>query len=116
MTILEAGYRIYDHSLLPNDVEYYDFEASVGGRGIGDVVVTHNENRLELKTFGRTPYVYYAGHTDYATFDLSTVFYYDDEKNESARRQMDRFKTMIKQRKALMVENSQGSPLGAMFK
>ena len=105
MAIPDSGYVVYDPSF--PSVEYA-FDVAIGGRGTDDVITTHNENRVELRTFGSVPYVYYAGETDYVSFDLSTVFYYDDENKESARSQMDRFKRMVRKRKILMVENSQG--------
>lgn len=99
------SYVVYDPS---NPLKKYYFDKSVGSRGLEDVSVENVENRTELKTFGRFPYVYYAGHTDYAVFELSTVFIPDDEIGKTARQQVDEFRSLVKQRKTLTVENGQG--------
>ena len=100
-----AGYIVYDTS---NPTIAFQFDKAVGDRGIETVSTSKVENRLELKTFGKYPYVYYAGQTDYKVFDLTTVFIRDEENNISAREQVNNFKTLIKQRIPLAVEDSEG--------
>lgn len=100
-----TGYAIYDPS---NTVTKYRFDKAVGSRGTSEVDVTKNENRLELRTFGRFPYVYYAGETDFATFNLTGTFIYDEETGKTPREQVDELKALIKQRKTLWVDNGQG--------
>lgn len=113
--MIEAGYRIYkkpkkdENGVIDWDsVIYYNFDKSVGGRGTTSVSTSNENNRLELKTFGRTPYVYYAGETDYDKFSLVGAFHYNEETGETARQQVDRFKQLVKRREILVVENSQG--------
>ena len=86
----------------------YPFDKTTSGRGVEDIGVENVENRLELRTFGKFPYVYYAGHTDFVIFELSTIFVRDELTGESARSQVDKFKKLIKKRKILWIENGQG--------
>lgn len=103
--MIDAGYLIYRR--VDNPTIKYEFDKSIGGRGVESVSTRHNNNRTQLTTFGKVPYVYYAGATDFVEFNLSTVFYYNNETNETARSQANRFKEMIDRRETLIVENSQ---------
>ena len=102
--MIDAGYIIYDHI---DEGVSYPFDKTLGS-GIDSVSQGNEDNRLELKTFGRFPYVYYAGKTDYATFELSTVFTYNEQTGVSARQQVDEFSRLVKTRRSLTVDNSQG--------
>lgn len=97
------SYTIYDPSASSTR---YHFDKSTNSRSIDTVSVDKVENRLELKTFGRFPYIYYAGETNYRVFDLTTVFVDEDDKN--CRDQVDDFKAMLMKRVPLVVENAQG--------
>ena len=97
------SYIIYDPSASSTR---YHFDKSTNSRSIDTVSVDKVENRLELKTFGRFPYIYYAGETNYRVFDLTTVFVDEDDKN--CRDQVDDFKAMLMKRIPLVVENAQG--------
>lgn len=105
----DAGYQIY-HPSSPS--KRYDFDKGAGG-GIPTVSTGQEENRLELKTFGSRPYVYYAGHTDYATFDLNGVFVteYGDDGHTIVKRAktiFEEFKSLLRHREPLIVVNSMG--------
>ena len=105
-----GGYRIYDEDE-PN-VKYYFNKSS---KNAGTAQYTLNQNRQELVTFGRVPFVYYAGETYYTTIKLDTIFvdnYYYDENNNlttlTVREQVNNFKALLKKRIPLVLENSQG--------
>ena len=114
---LEAGFEIYG---LNSSKKYY-FETTTNS-GIDMVNMKKNENRLELRNFGKMPYVYYSGHTNYRTFELTTIFT-DLEKgdfecdgidgevevfvNKTCREQVDEFKALLMERKPLIVYNTQ---------
>lgn len=102
----DTGYVIYSNT--GSSGEKFKFNKSTGGRGVNSINVKHNNNRTQLTTFGRVPYVYYAGSTDFVEFNLKTVFHYDYDTGETARAQVDRFKSLIDNRETLVVENSQG--------
>lgn len=98
---IDAGYIVYDPSS-PLIKYYFD-----KGFSTDNISVTNIENRLELKTFGRFPYIYYAGQTNYAVFELTTIFMPDDKTGLTARQQVDNLKSLVKKRKPLTIENSQ---------
>lgn len=106
--VIDTGYVVYNPS---NPSDKYFFDKTVGSSGSRDVNISNMENRLELKTFGRFPYVYYPGKTDYLVFELSTVFIPDEYSGKTARKQIDEFKALIKKRIPLMVENGQGQQI-----
>ncbi len=56
---------------------------------------TINKSRSVTNTFGRFPHVYYAGHTNYETFTLSTLFV--PEPNKTAHQQYDNFVAKLSQ-------------------
>lgn len=99
----ETGFRI---SSIAHPTEYFYFDKSVGRRGVENVQTNHNENRTELVTFGKHPFVYYAGQTDYVSFSLSGTFI--DEEEMTCREQVDRLKEILNEREYILVENSQG--------
>lgn len=108
--MIEAGYRIF-HPDSP-DI-YYDFDK--GGAGLETVSTTNEDNRLELKNFGKFPIVYHAGETDYESFDLTGVFIPELDDGgfvvKKAKEIYDDFKAMINLREPLRVINSMGEEL-----
>lgn len=103
-----GGYRIYNNN--NPEIKYY-FDKST--KGLNTAQYTHNQNRQELITFGRVPYIYYAGETDFQAIKLDTVFVnnicQDGEcTSKSAREQFNEFKTLILKRVPLVLDNSQG--------
>ena len=91
----------------------YEFDKSSGRSGIKTTSIRYTTSRQMLTTFGRVPYVYYGGHTNFATFDLSTIFLaqYDENtgvKTLTAREYAKKFIDMVNLRKPIIVENSQG--------
>lgn len=100
---MEAGYTVYSES---DNTTRYDFDRNIGG--LDSVNTKHEDTRLELKTFGRVPYVYYAGQSDFRKFSLKNTFHYNYDTGETARQQVDRFKALVAKREVLVVENSQG--------
>lgn len=107
---MDSGYILY----LKNDRNnQYEFNKTTGkSSNLGTNSRKQVVSRQLITTFGRTPYVYYAGNTCYNTIDLSTVFLaqYDDKGNKilSAREYANQFIEMVNKRKPIVVENSQG--------
>lgn len=66
---METGYLIY-HPNYPN--QKFLFENSMGSNDI--IGETINKHRTQLETFGSRPYVYYAGNSNYLTYEISHVF------------------------------------------
>ena len=103
-----GGYVLYE----PNnpDVRYY-FDKSANNMSLAQYNL--NTSRVELPTFGRVPYIYYGGHTNYHTIRLEGIFVQGlcqdgSIKEESARKQVDAFKLLLSKRIPLILENSQG--------
>lgn len=109
------GYSIY-HPDVEGDWGGYrfDFDKTIGAT-IETVNVTHNQNRLELRTFGARPYVYYAGHTNYQSFALHGIFVdesnLDGDVDKTALEIYNEFKKVVDMRIPLKVENSMGEVL-----
>lgn len=103
-----AGYQIY-HPKEKN--KKFDFDKNTGG-GNPTTSVDYNVGRIELETYGRTPYVYYAGNTNYVNFDLQTVFVSEyDDNNIMTKRAVEKFyefKELLDRREPLIVASSTG--------
>lgn len=103
-------YKIY-HPENPNS--FFEFDKNFGG--VQTVSEVNEKNRTELKTFGRLPYVYYAGETDYQVFDLSTVLLSSERDDASVDTPASKFyvqlKRLIRRREPLVVETPLGEKL-----
>lgn len=106
---MDSGYVLY----LKNDKSnQYEFNKTTGkSSSLSTNSRKQVVSRQLITTFGRTPYVYYAGNTCYKTIDLSSVFLaqYDDKGNKilSAREYADQFIEMVNKRKPIIVKNHQ---------
>ena len=103
-----GGYVLY---LPSNPNERYYFDKSRNNNEVAQYSL--NTSRQELKTFGRVPYVYYGGHTNYHTIRLVSVFVQGlcqdgSVMEKSVREQVNDFKNLIAKRLPLILENSQG--------
>ena len=103
-----GGFVLYNTQ---NPNEKYYFNKSSNNMDMAQYNI--NTSRTELTTFGRVPYVYYGGSTNYHTIRLESVFVQglcqDGNINEfSAREQVDAFKLLISKHVPLVLENSQG--------
>lgn len=105
---MNSGYILY---LETDKSIQYEFNKTSGKSGLQTTSTKKNVSRVSLNTFGKVPYVYYAGEMNYATFDLSTVFLavYDDAGTKilTAREHADKFIAMVDKHKPIVVEDSQ---------
>lgn len=105
---MDSGYLLY---LKSNSKIQYEFNKTTGKSGLKTGSTKRNVSRTSINTFGRAPFVYYAGTMKYDTFDLSTVFLavHDEKGNKilTAREHADRFIAMVDTHKPIIVENSQ---------
>ena len=103
-----GGFVIYE---MNNPDEKYYFNKSSNNMDMAQYNI--NTSRTELTTFGRVPYVYYGGHTNYHTIRLESVFVQGlcqdgSVMEKSVREQVNDFKNLIAKRLPLILENSQG--------
>lgn len=117
-TEFDSGYLVYlqiyqdvidqGNGLL--DYKGFEFNKRTG-KNAANVSTKKNIARQVITTFGKTPFVYYAGNTDYKSFDLTGVFLaqYDKhgDKVMTAREYADLFIDMVDQHRPFCVENSQ---------
>lgn len=103
-----GGYVVYEPS---NPNKRYYFDKSVNQ--MDSTTYELRNSRVQLDTFGRVPFVYYGGNTNYQVIRLENVFVeglcQDGEKiTDSARKQVNDFKKLLEKRVPLILENSQG--------
>lgn len=110
---MDSGYQLY----LKQDIsKKYDFNKTSGkSSSLSTDSKKQVVARQQITTFGKVPYVYYAGATCFSTIDLTTVFLatYNSKGNKelTARGHADEFIAMVNKRKPIVVENSQGMKL-----
>lgn len=103
-----GGYVIYEQSN-PDDRYYFDKNPNQMDMAQYNI----ETSRQQLNTFGRVPYVYYAGHTNFEVIRMDGAFVeglcQDGSKNTlSSRKQVDGFKRLLQKRVPLVLKNSQG--------
>lgn len=105
----KSGYKIY----LKDDIELkqvFQFNKTLNKSFI-DTTENINISKTTLNTFGIYPYVYKVGKMNYKTFDLNGLFLADEEKNFSAKDNVDIFVSLVNQNKPIIMENPLGEKM-----